>query len=158
MSVKYSALRGGRLSWLEGRITSRGFRRKVPSIVLLNIGGNDLDSAEMRPQEVGLRLFECAHLRAVRLGTRQVAICQIVPRLSWRKVPTHVGNDFVAIINEFLEAVCDGHPNIFFWQHARLPKDSQPIMREDGVHFNDAGNNMLFRSFRGALLFAAKRH
>lgn len=154
-SVKFLTMRGGRLSWLDRNIKSARFKRAVPSIIVLNIGGNDLDSSASSPQLVGLRLYECAKF-LVGLGVKQVAVCQIVPRSSWRYLPTLVGNDKVDSINEFLEAVCNDQ-SIFFWKHDRIPNSMTTIHRDDGVHFNDSGNKLLFRSVRGALLFAAKR-
>lgn len=156
-TVNFLAQRGGRVSWLDSCITSRSFRSRVPSIVVLNIGGNDLDSWNARPQVIGMEMFVRAK-RLVDMGAKQVVISEIVPRLAWRDLPIHVGNEKVATINEFLAAVCDGHPHILFWRHVRLPKVNQKsIMRDDGVHFDDAGNKMLFRSIRGAILSAAKR-
>lgn len=158
-SVRFLSKRGGRLSWLCSRATFKNIRRERPNIIILCFGGNDLDSKVRKPGRVAMDIYNCAKeiLRTIS-SVQQIAICQIVRRESWRELSLIVGNIAVDTANELLEAVCDGHPNMFFWKHRGLLNPQKVIFRpEDGVHYNDGGNKLLFRSIRGALLFAAKR-
>ena len=128
-------------------------RRKLasamPSVVVLSVGGNDLDHAGT-PQtlKIGMRLL-------VTLGVKRVVVCQIVRRQSWRHISYEEGTARLTEVNEFLRAVCDDR-HVSFWRHKGFWNFQRQIFRPDGVHFYDLGNHKLFRSIKGAVFSAGK--
>ena len=156
-AVSFYTKRGGRVADFAPRHATEKIRKLLPDIVILCIGGNDIDSRDVnhKPQAVGMKVFQLAS-SLIRIGVNQVGVCQVLPRKKWRKLLRGEGDRAVEIINEFLHAACENHPNIFFWKHVSW-KNSREFLREDGVHLTVAGNKKLFRSVRGAILMAAKR-
>jgi hypothetical protein len=57
-------------------------------------------------------------------------------------------------LNQYLEVVLDGVPNVFCWSHkVFLQRVTSPFL-PDGVHFNRRAQYTLYRSYRGAILKA----
>ena len=151
--IRLEGIRGGGIeSVKQVRITNL-IRAFAPDIVVLHVGGNDIDGHKA-PQLIGMRLYELAKSLIAR-GVRHVIICQIVRRQKWRHFSPEQGAMAAVAANEFLAAVCDGCADISFWKHKGLWSSVRPVFRLDGVHYNELGNYKLFRSVRGAILYAS---
>ena len=155
-AIAFHGYRGGTVASLEGNGSlRRNLASAMPSVVVLSVGGNDLDHAGT-PQtlKIGMRLYEYAQA-LVTLGVKRVVVCQIVRRQSWQHISYEEGTARVTEVNKFLRAVCDD-PHVSFWRHKGFWNVQRQIFRPDGVHFNDLGNHKLFRSIKGAVFSAGK--
>ena len=125
-----------------------------PQLVVLHVGGNDLDSsAGLSPQQVGAQLVEFANELVV-VGVSHVVICQLIRRDSWRHFSPAVGAARVACVNDYVKVACDGCKQVSVWKHKGFWNPQSMLFRDDGVHLNDLGNYKLYRSIRGAILRA----
>ena len=111
-----------------------------PHVVILEIGSNDLCEAGQR---------------SVRPG-KFVVVCQILNRATApSQHPDY--NLGVQVLNNYLKVVLEPLSYAEFWNHKGLRRPSIPMLLRDGVHLNDRGNYALYRSYRGAILFALKK-
>ena len=74
-------------------------------------------------------------------------------------MPTHIPdyNVKVDVLNQYLQVVLEPLVYADFWYHRGLRNPSIPVLCRDGVHLNDHGNYTLYRSYRGAILFALQQ-
>ena len=63
----------------------------------------------------------------------------------------------VDLLNKYLKVVLEPLPYAEAWSHRGLRSPSIAVLCRDGVHLNAAGNYALYRSYRGAILFALKK-
>ena len=73
-----------------------------------------------------------------------VVVCQILPRMH---TPFDGYNERVQKVNSLLREAK-------FWRHCGLVNPAKNIYVRDGIHLNVFGNEALYRSYRGAILFA----
>ena len=109
-AVSFYTKRGGRVADFAPRHATEKIRKLLPDIVILCMGGNDIDSRDVnhKPQAVGMKVFQLAS-SLIRIGVNQVGVCQVFPRKKWRKLLRREGDRAVEIIN----AACENHPKIF---------------------------------------------
>ena len=150
--IRFNGFRGGSVDSLE-RVTSL-LAAGIPRVIILAIGGNDIDSVTDHPLLVGMRVFELAKSLVSR-GVERVVVTQVVHRQSFRHLSVAEGSRRVVAINEFLAVVC-ATEHIRFWKHKGMWNSPLLMFRGDGVHFNDLGNYKLWRSVRGAVFLALK--
>ena len=155
--IKFIGVRGGTVRSLSSPGVIETIAKLSPAIVVIHVGGNDIDNARgFPPQGVGMQIYELAK-RYRAEGVKQVVVCQIVRREKWRHFSFQDGTQAAIMANEFLEAACAGCPGITFWKHKGLWSSVRPAFRPDGVHVNELGNYKLLRSIRGSILWATKR-
>ena len=152
--ISFLAVRGGTVDRFMSRVNQEVVRRQAPDIVILHLGGNEVDGSAP-PQLIGMHLYELAKLYRS-LGVKHVTVCQIVRREKWRHLSFKEGTERVRMINEFLVAVCDGSNQITTWRHRGLWQPVNVIFGRDGVHFNSLGNYKFFKCLRGAILQACR--
>lgn len=152
----FIGIRGGKISTMRDDDLWDRISILNPGLVILHVGGNDVDSVGLSPQRVGAQLVDFAR-ELVEFGVSQVVICQLIKRAKWRHFSPEDGTTRVAVVNTFIQAECAGDHHISFWKHKGFWNPRNRIFMRDGVHFNDLGNFKLYRSFRGALLWAASR-
>lgn len=63
----------------------------------------------------------------------------------------------VKTANAFLKTVLEDEPNLHFWRHKGLSLHAAHFLASDGTHLNTAGQFKLYKSIRGALIFASKQ-
>ena len=126
-------------------------RGNAPNVVIMDIGSNDLCDKEADPDAVALLILALVELLLKDLPLRCLILCQVLPR----KNQLFSGyNERVWHSNGLLrEAVKGIHGGKFWLQHS-LCNPSQNIFTRDGIHLNDEGHQVLYRSYRGAILFA----
>ena len=131
-------------------------RALQPEIIILEIGSNDLCEVGVRPETVGSNSSDVESLVSTLHKVCQAAfivVCQTIHRAT---LPSHCPgyNSSVDIFNNYLEVVLEPLSFAVFWHHKGLRQRTVPILKRDGVHLNDHGNYALYRSYRGAILFA----
>ncbi len=103
-----------------------------------------------------MKLFELG--KQIQLSTwAVVCICQPIRRLTWHNFTEEEGPRRIQQAMEFLQAVCQGTP-IIFWKHKGMWNSRANVYRDDGVHLNDLGNFKFYRSIRGLIIHATNKH
>ena len=109
-----------------------------------------------RPESVGSDIEHLVSFLRDHCGAAFVVVCQFIHRSN---TPTHIP-DYdakVDVLNQYLQVVLEPLVYADFWYHRGLRNPSIPVLCRDGVHLNDHGNYTLYRSYRGAILFALKQ-
>ena len=131
-------------------------RRLKPDIVILEIGSNDLCQLGVKPETVGSKIEALVHILQNQCHVNYIMVCQVINRTAIpREVPLY--NERVALLNQYLSVVLETLDFVQFWCHKGLRKPNIPVICGDGVHLNAQGHYALYRSYRGAILFALKQ-
>lgn len=160
---KFFAKRGASLEFFARRRRALAFiRKQKPAIIIVAVGGNDLDSDDVaRDPRMALHIATDIMRETRRWlcvpGVKQIAICQVLCREKWRKLSQEQGRQAVYQINGLLKAACADERKRFFWEHKGMWRSKFEIFWDDGVHFNEKGNEKLMASVRGCILRAANR-
>ena len=83
-----------------------------------------------------------------------VVVCQILPQKN-QSYPEY--NMAVSSLNSWLRNSLSTTEHATFWRHRGLARPSLSIFDVDVIHLNQRGEQRLFRSYRGAILFAIKQ-
>lgn len=130
------------------------------SIIFLQLGGNDLKPiANDSVRVAGLMLTVIDTIRQT-LNPPHLIVGSLFFRSVNKYLPTP---ELVAIYNKeimklnqlLLDLIPDNHPHNTFWLHPRLKERTDILC--DGVHFNEHGLHLFYRSVRGALIFAINK-
>lgn len=126
-----------------------------PHVVLLQIGGNDLDAYEpiVSYDFLVQDLIVLAEWLIDVYDVRQVGIMQLLYRSSTRHRPVADYNRAVEVVNSTLKAKCAAADKYFFWRHKGL-KDgifNNSCLSADGVHLSAAGSKKYRCSIRAAI-------
>ena len=130
-----------------------------PEHLVVQIGGNDLDSADQsvaKTEEIIYRLVSLLQLFKSRYNVRHVTILQFINRTSTRNTSPNIYNQTVIQANRLLKTILINNPNIHYW-NLRGVKNSYANIFLDGVHFNNHGNFKYFRNIRGAITTSLNR-
>ena len=120
-----------------------------PQILILEIRTNDL--GKIRPEVVGSDIEDLVcHLHHV-VHVNVIGVCLVIPRADAGDFNHHA-----EVLKNYLSVVLEALPFAFVIKHIGLFNPSTPVLLEDGVHLNAAGQYALYRSYRGAILRAAK--
>ena len=127
-----------------------------PKVIILELGTNDLCVVGQRPESVGSDIEHLVQVLHDHCGAEFIMVCLVIYRSA---IPPHVP-DFshkVDLLNKYLKVVLEPLPYAEAWSHRGLQSPSIAVLCRDGVHLNAAGNFALYRSYRGAILFALKK-
>ena len=129
------------------------FLNLSPHIVVLVIGGNDLDRSSGEPVKLAVEVVNYAK-ELLSKGVKFVVLCEIPQRFT----NTPMIGEKIKCYNSRLHAICKAEPNIRYWEHRRLRTNIQrsrsSVLRPDGVHLNNKGNYFLYHSLKNALCHA----
>ena len=145
---------GAHLRHMEAKLNSDSTKFK-DSYVVLQIGGNDLNSDEVVPRQLAREIVNLARKLVNDMGIRYVTICQLLYRkqtIAARFVLRQNYNLLVKQVNLELDFLCTFFPKIRFWTHKRMNEKWQHYLSHDGVHLNEQGTVRFCRSVRGAVL------
>ena len=127
-------------------------RSTAPNIVILELGSNDLCDKDSDPESIALSIVALAELLRTDLKLRFVVVCEVIARL---KEPFCGYNQKAAQTNGHLRESLRETPATKCWQHRGLIQPSHnAVYAPDGIHLNSMGNKALYRSYRGAILWA----
>ena len=138
------------------RYDLKAIRDRQPEIIVLEIGSNDLCDASWEPQAIAEAIQSCGQLLLQSLNLKQLIFCGVLPRVE-PHVPYAKYNANVPILNDAIKEFCRHTPNLSFWKHKGFVNPVEGVYSIDGIHMNGAGNGKLFKSYRGAILFALKQ-
>lgn len=137
-------------------------REQHPQYIILKVGSNDLCSANLQESiSVADGIVETAkHLRHS-CHTKGVLVCSVTYRGQGRYLPTahavETYNEKVHLANKFLKAVIEDEPGLEYWRHKGMSESIASLLSADGVHVNPAGQFKLYKSIRGAILYACRQ-
>ena len=127
-----------------------------PKVIILELGTNDLCVVAQRPESVGSDIEHLVQVLHDHCGAEFIMVCLVNYRSA---IAPHVP-DFshkVDLLNKYPKVVLEPLPYAEAWSHRGLQSPSIAVLCRDGVHLNAAGNYALYRSYRGAILFALKK-
>ena len=127
-----------------------------PKVIILELGTNDLCVVGQRPESVGSDIEHLVQVLHDHCGAEFIMVCLVIYRSA---IPPHVP-DFshkVDLLNKYLKVVLEPLPYVEAWSHREIQSPSIAVLCRDGVHLNETGNYALYRSCRGAILFALKK-
>lgn len=127
-------------------------RSAAPNIVVLELGSNDLCDKDSDPETIALSIVALAELLLTELSLRFIAVCEVTAR---QNEPFVGYNDRTALLNGYLRESLRIIPTAKCWQNRGLINPTNnAVYAPDGIHLNDIGNKALYRSYRGAILWA----
>ena len=129
----------------------QAIRGTAPNVIILDIGSNDLGDEQEEPDTVALSILALVETLIKDLKLRCLVLCQVLPR---ENQPFAEYNERVWRLNGLLKEAVKGIDGAKFWLHRGLCNLLRNIFTRDGIHLNDEGHQALYRSYRGAILFA----
>ena len=130
---------------------------KNPDVIVLQIGTNDLCDRNNPAWLVAADLRHMVQLLQQN-GVSHVIVCQTINRLS-QGVPADI-QDFptrVYNLNTTTSSYMAGLSFATYWHHRGLWSNDRPTITRDGIHLNGYGNQLFYRSIRGAILHGIRR-
>ena len=125
--------------------------RLVPTVVILEIGTNDILSA--RPEVIKSSIVDLVIFIHDHFQVSVIGVCEVIPRrLPGSDFPNTKFNAEAALLNRYVSVVLSEFSWAFTWQHRQISSPSSPFLLSDGVHLNPSGQYALYRSYRGAIL------
>lgn len=145
---------GGKIKDLYARWISNIILDVKPSVVLLQIGGNDLDAVDFDSVRDTLvtDLMSIGQWLLAGFNVEQVCFMQLLYRKRTRCVPVQLYNEHVDFINRVLKHQCSTTPSCFYWRHKGLKDGVYDALCRDGVHLGPVGLRKYYYSLRGATL------
>ena len=125
--------------------------RFAPDVIVLEVGTNDL--VDFSPEVVGSQIESLVRLLIDSYSVRVVGVCHVIPRGASHAEATIFARR-ADILRQYLGVVLDSIPNVFCWLHKPFSHPTKNFYLADGVHVNPAGQYLLYRSYRGAILKA----
>ena len=127
-----------------------------PAVLILQIGGNDLNDPDTRPETVAchiVELMECLmSYKSIKVGV----VCELFIRHRPRGISPQAYEEKRLLINRMLPTFLSAsdYNHMFFWKHRRLMNSPLNVLGEDGVHLSELGYKKFYRSLRLAILHA----
>jgi lysophospholipase L1-like esterase len=130
-----------------------------PDVVLIDIGGNDVDNGRIPVKNMAMQLFDfCKSLQRV-CGVKVVVVMEVtfrnrVCKGTW--ADAQMLNKAIRDFNSACKSLCgtrkDQQSTIRFCHHAGMVLDWQQYVHRDGVHLNEAGMGKYVKSIRSAII------
>ncbi|CAC5365798.1 unnamed protein product [Mytilus coruscus] len=156
VNVRFLGFPGGNIDRLLEDTQNRLRQEMIrfpPEIVVLQIGGNDLDSKEF---DISLYMEKVRLFIGILQTTyhvKKVVVCEIFPRLSLRggtcRTVYHHGK---YLIDQYFYLGLANHPSVSFWFHKSRLTAQKKLFMSDWVHLNVEGTRRFFKSLRGAVM------
>ncbi|XP_053387049.1 uncharacterized protein LOC123543022 [Mercenaria mercenaria] len=126
-----------------------------PTIVILQLGENDLDSPA-EPLIIANALEEISLMLVKDFGVKSVFICELFTRRNPNNVSVELYHEKRLLANRILRTLVDSHDAVRFWTHKRIFQAQTPIFAADGVHLSPFGQRRFYRSLRHAIMTAIR--
>ncbi|XP_069136651.1 uncharacterized protein [Argopecten irradians] len=154
MAIHCCGRGGGKVGHLLQSDMSRALARHRPAVVVLQIGGNDLDSplCEDLSGRLARDIFSIASWMVSGFGVASVCVMQLMYRSKTRHAPVDNYNSAVDVVNANLRTLCADSSDCFFWRHKGLKTGIFSCLSQDGVHLSRKGSRKYILSVRGAVL------
>ena len=123
-----------------------------PDIIILEIGTKDLSISQPEVVGSGIDDLIVRHLLD-NYSVRVVVLCHVTARAITRHSSPNF-NRKAALLNQYTRVVLEGTSRAICWTHRGFANPSVSPFLPDGVHFNHTGQYNIYRSYRGAILYA----
>ena len=147
---------GGRTLPLLLRYDLPVIRAFKPTVILLEIGSNDLCNPNIATHELANDIVQLIVRFHFQFGVDHVILGQILPRIT----PPPQCPDYNARVHALNRILLTCLKYIHFatiWFHLKVTNHSLLLFANDGVHLNMAGNHLLHHSYRNALSVCQRR-
>ena len=155
VDVRFCGISGGKItSTAHVNRLSRAIELQRPEFVIVQIGGNDIDSTDMGNDNVEcvmLRLVNLCELFSSKYKLTRVFINQLLPRSKTRNISTDLYNEYVHQANKVLKREAMPRESIVYWKLKGFSHPTETVFA-DGVHMNQSGFRKYYRHIRGAIL------
>ena len=113
--------------------------RVQPSVVILQVGSNDVKRNSDDPEELATRVLQLARRLVNDFGIAHVVVSQLFLR---NKTYCTRYNEIVQMMNTHLHDQLQGERCISFWRHFGFwnAEVRELLQHKDKIHFNDLGN------------------
>ncbi|KAK3106079.1 hypothetical protein FSP39_012201 [Pinctada imbricata] len=154
-SVRLFGVNGGQLSNTShiSRL-ERAIVNNRPNQLILQIGGNDLDSGNQldadKLEEIISGIISLCTMWRTRYHLQDVCVVQLFFRSRTRRTTVSKYNEHVRLANMKLKKELAKHNHIRYWKVKGIKNSAQPVY-SDGVHFNQNGLVKYYRAIRGAI-------
>ncbi|CAG2184538.1 unnamed protein product [Mytilus edulis] len=149
---------GGVISTLikdESRRLNGKLRSFRPEMVILQIGGNDIDQEDYHPQVYMESVKHFITKLQTEYQVQKVVLCEIFPRLKVRHTDVDFYNEEKDKLNRELDAhysVRHASPDVVFWYHrGGITSSARYFKKVDRVHLNEDGTKRFYFSIRRAI-------
>ena len=123
----------------------------APNVVVMEIRSNDACDMDSGLETIASSLVALMELLIIECKLQFIVVCQILSR---KHPPFEEYNERVRQINTFVSEALLHIGRAKFWRHCGLIDPTATICLADGMHLNEGGNRALYKSYRGAILFA----
>ena len=130
----------------------------TPRLLVINIGGNDLDQVDFKASDIELIVLRYVHILNLiaQLYSVKIAVCQLMFRDNTRFVDVSDYNRYFVEANKRLKQELQGNANVIYWNLKGL-KENFTQNLSDGVHLNwNLGYPKFYRNIREAILFLSR--
>ncbi|XP_071138410.1 uncharacterized protein [Mytilus edulis] len=121
-----------------------------PDIVVLQIGGNDIDNKPFDMHVYVRKVVSFINILQQTYGVKKVVVCEIFGRQRLA-LPTRVYHYGKQYIDQYLYLEFKNHPTVNFWFHRSRLVAQDKLFLKDGTHLNLEETRRFFRSLRGAV-------
>lgn len=142
---------GGRTVDKAIRFDLDNVKSHASNLIVLEMGSNDARDSACDAESTAWSLVALAELLLSECKIQFIVVCQILPR---KRPPFEGYNERVGQINSIVCNKLQSNPRAKFWRHRGLIDPAVDIYLDDGIHLNEVGNRALYKSYRGAILFA----
>ena len=137
---------------LNAKHMSASLGKYSPSIVFMQLGGNDLSRSDCVPETLAKHIVSAAAVMIESYGVSQVVIGQLLSRFyspTSKYFRPHYNSLVVRVNTEIDRLVSNmGRQDIRFWRHRGFWKDPYSLIEDDGVHLNADGMYKYAQSVR----------
>lgn len=151
VNVRWCGQRGMRWDDLRRQIQWIGLHR-VPSMILVHLGGNDITSSTIQKMRRIIR--RDFYYLSTNFPTTLLVWSDILPRLTWKFAKE--GSDLQALDRKRLRFNMIGHqvlrelPNGRVLSH-EITTDTPGLFANDGCHLSDVGTDLFCNSLQGGI-------
>lgn len=157
--IRFVGISGGKVTNKHHvRRWERCISQYRPKYLIVQMGGNDLDSLTMTgetAETIILRLVALCKLFQVRYNITKVVVLQLLPRPRPRYLSAADYHAFLQSANKLLKGELGELSSVMYWKIRGVKNPTVNNFR-DGVHLNDIGMSKYYRNIRGALIQVLK--
>ena len=130
-----------------------------PSVVILDVGTNELSAPSLNPQGLAWEIAELARLYRQLPSVKTVVVMPLLPRVVVNcRHPTRPDfNDARLVVNRAVADISCHFPGVYTWRQTCFRLHPERLICHDGVHPTFLGLRKYMNEIRRASLFGARQ-